>query len=62
MIELLTQGYSYRAIGREMGLAYTTVRRMAPDAARMSALVEVVTPVPMLPVECADAPGTTEAT
>ncbi len=38
MVELLIQGYSYRATAREMGLARSTVLRMKPDAARLGTL------------------------
>ncbi len=41
MIELLIQGYSYRAIAREMGLARSTVLRMKYDAARFGILTRV---------------------
>jgi hypothetical protein len=45
MVFLLVQGYSYRAVAREMGLAVTTVRRMAPEAARLSAFADVLSPI-----------------
>ena len=38
MVELLAKGYSYRGIAREMGIARTTVMRMAPEVARLSTL------------------------
>ncbi len=43
MVELLIQGYSYRAIAREMGLARSTVLRMKYDAARLGILTRVPT-------------------
>ena len=49
MVELLIQGYSYRGIAREMGIARTTVMRMKLEPARFSGLsdgfVSVITPV-----------------
>ena len=37
MVFLLGQGMSYRAIAKDLGIARTTVMRMAPEAARFSA-------------------------
>ena len=62
MVELLTQGYSYRAVAKEMGLACTTVRRMAPEAARMSALADLPAPTSRPSMNDAEVAAEAEAT
>jgi hypothetical protein len=48
MVFLLGQGMSYRAIANDLGVARTTVMRMAPEAASLSSyadcFVEVLGP------------------
>ena len=40
MAYLLTQGTSYRAIARELGVAYTTVLRMKSEVAELSGFTD----------------------
>jgi hypothetical protein len=53
MVFMLCKSMSYRAIARELGVARTTVMRMAPEAARFSAYTDcfVNIPLPVIRVE-----------
>jgi hypothetical protein len=47
MVFMLCKSMSYRAIGRELGVARTTVMRMAPEAARFSAYTDCFVNIPL---------------
>ena len=48
MVFLLSQGMSYRAIAGELGVARTTVMRMAAEAARFSGYTDCFINIPLL--------------
>jgi len=45
MIDLLVHGASYREIARDLGVARSTVMRMAPEAARRGAMTRGMLPL-----------------
>ena len=47
MVFMLCKSMSYRAIARELGVARTTVMRMAPEAARFSAYTDCFVNIPL---------------
>jgi hypothetical protein len=47
MVFMLCKSMSYRAIARELGVARSTVMRMAPEAARFSAFTDCFVNIPL---------------
>jgi Trp repressor protein len=47
LVFMLCKSMSYRAIARELGVARTTVMRMAPEAARFSAYTDCFVNIPL---------------